>query len=49
MNDMHSPADILGHAAHQFGDKTALITPHGVFSYRQLDSMSNSVAHALHE
>ena len=44
---MYSPAHILPFAAERFGDKTALVSGDSRLTYRQLDQMSNSVAHGL--
>lgn len=46
---MHSPAHILPHAAARFGDKTALVTTDRTLTYRELDELSNAVAHSLIE
>jgi len=39
--------DVLPYAAAAFGDKTALVTPEGSFSFRALDRISNQVANGL--
>lgn len=46
---MYSPAHILTHAAERFGDKTALVTAERTLSYRELDDVTNAVAHSLVE
>jgi long-chain acyl-CoA synthetase len=46
---VNGPAEILTHAAAQFGDKTALVTSTRTLSFTELDEASDRVAAALAE
>lgn len=47
LNQLRNLGDILPQAAAQYGDKTALIFQEKTFTFRDLDTLSNRLAHAL--
>ena len=47
LNQLRNLGDILPHAATRYGDKTALIFQDKTFTFRDLDNLSNRLAHSL--